>query len=140
MNEDARGLAPLDKLDDVVVAEGYTDIRGFDAYVPDGRKIGEVDELLVDTAARRVAAITLDLDDDGPDIGREPHPRVAIEHVEIDTPGRRVLITSAGVDRLGLADRTATERTARRGLFADAAREVEHPFRGGRDLDGDGVR
>jgi hypothetical protein len=124
MNEDARGLIPLDRLDDVVVAEGYTDIRGFDAYVPDGRKIGEVDELLVDTAAQRVAAITLDFDDDGPDIGRDADARVAIEHVEIDTPGRRVMITSAGVDRLGLAARTVAaepviERTPRRGLFAD---------------------
>ena len=122
MDEYARGLVPLDKLDDVEVAEGYTDIRGFEAYLPDGRKIGEVDELLVDTAARRVAAITLDLDDDGPDIGREPHPRVAIEHVEIDTPSRRVLITSAGVGALGITGGTATAGTARSGLFEDTTR------------------
>jgi uncharacterized protein (TIGR02271 family) len=121
MNEDARGLVPLDDLDDVEVAEGYTDIRGFEAYLPDGRKIGEVDELLVDTAARRVAAITLDLDDDGPDIGREPHPRVAIEHVEIDTPSRRVLITSTGVGALGLGGAAGTG-TARGGLFEDTSR------------------
>jgi len=120
MNEDARGLVPLDRLDDVEVAEGYTDIRGFEAYLPDGRKIGEVDELLVDTAARRVAAITLDLDDDGPDIGREPHPRVLIEHVEIDTPSRRVLITSSGVGALGLTGGAETG-TARGGLFTDTA-------------------
>jgi uncharacterized protein (TIGR02271 family) len=122
MNEDARGLVPLDELDDVEVAEGYTDIRGFDAYLPDGRKIGEVDELLVDTTARRVAAITLDLDDDGPDIGREPHPRVAIEHVEIDTPSRRVLIASAGVGALGLGGAAAGTGAARGGLFEDTSR------------------
>jgi len=29
MNDDARGLVPLDGLDDLEVAEGYTDIRGF---------------------------------------------------------------------------------------------------------------
>ena len=121
MNEHARGLVPLDELDDVEVAEGYTDIRGFEAYLPDGRKIGEVEELLVDTAAQRVAAITLDLDDDGPDIGREPHPRVAIEHVEIDTPSRRVLITSAGVGALGLMGGGAGAGTARGGLFTDTA-------------------
>jgi uncharacterized protein (TIGR02271 family) len=121
MNEDARGLVPLDELDNVEVAEGYTDIRGFDAYLPDGRKIGEVDELLVDPAARRVAAITLDLDDDGPDLGRDADTRVAIEHVEIDTPSRRVLITSAGVGRLGLADTAAAAGATRGGLFADTS-------------------
>jgi len=124
MNEDARGLVPLDELDDLEVAEGYTDIRGFDAYLPDGRKIGEVDELLVDTAARRVAAITLDLDHDGPDLGRDADTRVAIEHVEIDTPSRRVLITSAGVGGLGLGSGgdTAAGTTTRRGLFEDTSR------------------
>ena len=121
MNEDARGLVPLDQLDDVEVAEGYTDIRGFEAYLPDGRKIGEVDELLVDPGARRVAAITLDLDDDGPDLGRDADVRVAIEHVEIDTPSRRVLIVSAGVGALG-GGGGATAGTARAGLFEDTAR------------------
>jgi uncharacterized protein (TIGR02271 family) len=123
MNEDARGLVPLDELDDLEVAEGYTDIRGFEAYLPDGRKIGEVDELLVDTAARRVAAITLDLDDDAPDLGRDADTRVAIEHVEIDTPSRRVLITSAGVGALGLGgDTAAAAGAARGGLFEDTSR------------------
>ncbi|HEX8904041.1 MAG TPA: PRC and DUF2382 domain-containing protein [Longimicrobiaceae bacterium] len=103
MEHDARGLVPLDELDDFEVADGYTDIRGFEAYLPDGRKIGEVDELLVDPVARRVAAITLDLDDDGPDLGRDSSAQVAIENVEIDTPTRRVLIADAGVGGLGLA-------------------------------------
>ncbi|MFL5381624.1 MAG: DUF2382 domain-containing protein [Longimicrobiaceae bacterium] len=119
MNEDARGLVPLDEAGDLEVAEGYTDIRGFDAYLPDGRKIGEVDELLVDRAARRVAAITLDLDDDGPDLGRDADTRVAIEHVEIDTPSRRVLIRSEGVGALGVTGGAAAAGTTRGGLFAD---------------------
>jgi hypothetical protein len=183
MTTDARGLVPLDELDDLVVAEGYTDIRGFEAYLPDGRKIGEVDQLLVDTTARRVAVITLDLDDDGPDIGREPHPRVAIEHVTIDTPSRRVLIQSAALGDLGLVPGRAATAPPAGGLFeaapsrdpsdervallrdeADATRERMaagaaepglgrpepresgdvlpggDPLRGGRDLDGDGVR
>jgi len=121
MNEDARGLVPLDDTN-LDVAEGYTDIRGFAAYLPDGRKIGEVDELLVDPAARRVAFITLDLDDDGPDLGRDADARVAIEHVEIDTPSRRVLIASAGVGALGLGGDATPAGATRGGLFADSAR------------------
>jgi uncharacterized protein (TIGR02271 family) len=126
MEHDARGLVPLDEAD-LEVADGYTDIRGFEAYLPDGRKIGEVDELLVDPTARRVAAITLDLDDDGPDVGRETRPQVAIEHVEIDTPTRRVLIAAAGMSGLGLGSGGAaagTAGTARGGLFEDTARRA----------------
>jgi sporulation protein YlmC with PRC-barrel domain len=123
MNEDARGLVPLDRLDDLEVAEGYTDIRGFEVYLPNGRKIGKVDELLVDRAARRVAEITLDLDGDGPDLGLDADTRVAIEHVEIDTPSRRVLITSAGVGRLGRLGGAAATGTAAGGLFADDGME-----------------
>ncbi|HEX8243205.1 MAG TPA: PRC and DUF2382 domain-containing protein, partial [Longimicrobium sp.] len=113
MEHDARGLVPLDELDDFDVADGYTDIRGFEAYLPDGRKIGEVDELLVDPAARRVAAITLDLGHDGPDVGRQARTQVPIEHVEIDTPTRRVLIAAAGVGALGMAGSGAAPAAGR---------------------------
>jgi len=49
-------LVPLQSLPDFDVADGYTDIRGFDAFLADGRRVGRVDELLVDPAACRFAA------------------------------------------------------------------------------------
>lgn len=43
-----------DVSDDFKVADGYPDVRGWDVKTSDGQKIGEVDDLLVDTAAKRV--------------------------------------------------------------------------------------
>jgi uncharacterized protein (TIGR02271 family) len=95
MNNDR--LVPLDSLPDFDVADGYTDIRGFDAFLSDGRQVGRVNELLVDPDARRVAAITLEggMSAAGRDV------QVPIEDVEIDTPTRRVMIQGADVETLG---------------------------------------
>jgi len=92
MNNDR--LVPLESLPDFHVAEGYTDIRGFDAYTSDGRQVGNVRHLLVDPDARRVAAVTLNASGAG-----SGEVEVPIEDVEIDTPTRRVMIagTHAGL-------------------------------------------
>jgi uncharacterized protein (TIGR02271 family) len=91
-------LVPLESLPDFHVADGYTDIRGFDAFTADGRQVGRVDHLLVDPDAQRVAAITLEggMSASGRDM------QVPIEDVEIDTPTRRVLIQGAGAQMLGM--------------------------------------
>jgi len=115
MNQDTRGLVPLDQLDGFEVAEGYTDIRGFDAYLPDGSRAGEVGELLVDPAARRVAAVTVDVD------GRGQFARVPIEHVEVDTPGRRVLVASEGIGYLGAGRASDAGELAEGGYGAAAS-------------------
>ncbi len=91
-------LVPLDSLPDFHVADGYTDIRGFEAFTTDGRAVGRVDHLLVDPDAQRVAAITLE----GGMSAAARDVQVAIEDVEIDTPTRRVLIQGAGAERLGM--------------------------------------
>ncbi|HET7229800.1 MAG TPA: PRC and DUF2382 domain-containing protein [Longimicrobium sp.] len=91
-------LVPLHSLPDFEVADGYTDIRGFDAFLADGRPVGRVREMLVDTGAGRVAAITLDGNSAMRGGGQVP-----IESVEIDTPARRVLIQGAGAEGLGMA-------------------------------------
>ena len=103
----AGGLVPLDELDDFKVADGYTDIRGFEAYTENGRSVGEVDQLLVDQAAQRVAAITIDVDEELLDSGRGPRVQVPIEHVEINTSARRVTIQGAGAEYLGLSGNSA---------------------------------
>ena len=56
-------LVPLESLPDFHVADGYTDIRGFDAFTADGRQVGRVDHLLVDPDARRVALFPVRFDD-----------------------------------------------------------------------------
>ncbi len=64
-------LVHLDDLDDFKIAEGEPDIRGWDVRGTDGNKLGEVADLLVDTAAMKVRYIEVKLDKDvANDVGR----------------------------------------------------------------------
>lgn len=117
---DNERLVPLESLPDFDVADGYTDIRGFDAFLSDGRQVGRVNELLVDPDARRVAAITLEgggMSASGRDM------QVPIEDVEIDTPTRRVLIQGSDAETLGgrAAAGTAAEMVGTAGATGAAA-------------------
>jgi photosynthetic reaction center H subunit len=68
-------LARLSDMDDFDVADGEPDIRGWDIRTSDGRKIGEVDELLVDTQQMKVRYVELSLDDE---LARDDEHRHAI--------------------------------------------------------------
>ena len=52
--------APLSKLDDYQLVNKEQDIRGWQVQDPAGRRIGTVEELMVDTDAERVATIVVD--------------------------------------------------------------------------------
>ena len=54
----------LKDLKDYQVAKGDPDVRGWNVYANDGRRIGEVDELLVDVEAMKVRYLDVDLDRD----------------------------------------------------------------------------
>lgn len=54
----------LKDLKDYTVAKGDPDVRGWNVYANDGRRIGEVDELLVDVEAMKVRYLDIDLDRD----------------------------------------------------------------------------
>jgi uncharacterized protein (TIGR02271 family) len=112
-------LVPLHSLPGFEVADGYTDIRGFDAFLADGRPVGRVREMLVDPGARRVAAITLDGNSAMRAAGGGG--QVPIESVEIDTPARRVLIQGAGAEGLGMAASGAAATAGAAALMDDDA-------------------
>lgn len=57
-------IAPLKELKDYKVASDDPDVRGWKVLGRDGRKIGEVHDLLVDTAAMRVRYLDVELDRD----------------------------------------------------------------------------
>ncbi|HYG63423.1 MAG TPA: PRC-barrel domain-containing protein, partial [Thermoanaerobaculia bacterium] len=57
-------VVPLKDLKDFKVAKGDPDVRGWEVLANDGRRIGKVDELLVDTAAMKVRYLDVDLDRD----------------------------------------------------------------------------
>ncbi len=55
-------LARLSDMDDFKVADGEPDIRGWDVKTADGQKLGDVDDLLVDTATLQVRYIVVELE------------------------------------------------------------------------------
>jgi hypothetical protein len=62
-DEHETGLAPIDDTD-FKVADGDPDPRGWDVISADGREIGEIDDLIVDTAAHKVRYLVCELDED----------------------------------------------------------------------------
>jgi sporulation protein YlmC with PRC-barrel domain len=78
----------LKDLKDYTVAKGDPDIRGWNVYANDGRRIGEVDELLVDVEAMKVRYLDVDLDHDvlsvtGATPGTAAAPGAKSDHVLI---------------------------------------------------------
>jgi photosynthetic reaction center H subunit len=55
-------IARLSELDNYEVADGQADIRGWEVRMQDGRKVGRVDELIVDTVALRARYIEVKVD------------------------------------------------------------------------------
>ena len=64
MDREIDRVVPLDELRDYVVARGEPDVRGWDVIAGDGRRIGEVDELLVDPAAKKVRFLDVTVDEE----------------------------------------------------------------------------
>jgi hypothetical protein len=101
-NDDLDRVVPLDQLDDFRVADGDPDIRGWDVLAADGRKIGEVDELLVDTAAMKVRYLDVDLDDEVLEAGDggERHVLIPIGYARLDRDADRVMVDALRADDL----------------------------------------
>jgi photosynthetic reaction center H subunit len=73
MTEERRLLAPLAELDGFEVADGDPDVSGWDVISADGRRIGSVSGLLVDTAAMRVRYLEVAVDETLLRSGAGPH-------------------------------------------------------------------
>ena len=96
------GLARLDETKDLEVANGDTDVRGWQLVAADGVPVGSVEHLIVDAAAMRVRYL---------EVGLQPRrsgdrPRdvlVPIEYVDLDKSAKQVRmqrITSSRVHAL----------------------------------------
>src|SRR5919199_490342 len=58
------GLALLSDTNDLKVAEGNPDVRGWDVLASDGTEVGEVKDLLVDPGAMKVRYLVVELDEE----------------------------------------------------------------------------
>jgi uncharacterized protein (TIGR02271 family) len=75
---------------DFDVARGDIDPRGWDVYASDGRKIGEVDELIGDTSTRKVRYLECDLDKKEMGLAESRHALIPVGHVRLDQSQKRV--------------------------------------------------
>lgn len=94
-------IVPLDQMDDFKVADGDPDVRGWDVMSADGTKIGEVDNLLIDSTAMKVRYLDVDIDDDVLDGGDERHILIPIGYARLDEDDDQVFVDSLDRNSLG---------------------------------------
>ncbi|HYW05829.1 MAG TPA: DUF2382 domain-containing protein [Longimicrobium sp.] len=105
-------VVPLGQLDDFKVAEGDPDVRGWSVVASDGRTIGEVDELLIDTGAMKVRYLDVEVENG---LMTEPdrHVLVPIGYARLDQDADRVIvdnISSADLRTMPAYDQSALTR------------------------------
>ncbi len=88
----ARSLIPMRRLDNLRIAEGEPDIRGWTVFTSEGREVGEVQELLVDTTSMEVVMLDIDLKRDN------RHSLAPIRAAWVDRPNKRVVIAADEID------------------------------------------
>ena len=95
------GLQRLKDLDDFEVADGDPDIRGWDVRSSDGRHIGKVEELLVDTAAMRARYLEVELDRKELGLTEARHMLIPIGTARLDDDTDDVLVSESSTELLG---------------------------------------
>ncbi|HEX6911050.1 MAG TPA: PRC-barrel domain-containing protein [Longimicrobium sp.] len=126
-NNDMDRVVPLGQLDDFKVAEGDPDVRGWEVLASDGRKIGEVDELLVDTSAMKVRYLDVDVDDGVIGDGMDRHVLIPIGYARLEQERDCVM-----VDGLASADLNALPAYDQGPLTRDFESSVRDSFAGRR--------
>lgn len=123
-NDDLDRVVPLDQLDDFKVAEGDPDVRGWEVVASDGRKIGEVDQLLVDTAAMKVRYLDVDVENEllASDAS-DRHVLIPIGYARLDEDSDRVL-----VDQLASSDVVALPEYTHGPITRDFETDVRRRF------------
>lgn len=84
-------LTPFSRLN-WKISDGEPDIRGWEVRTVGGRTIGKINELLVDTDAREVVMLDIDLD------GTDRHALAPIRAAVVDKETRVVRIDSSDID------------------------------------------
>jgi photosynthetic reaction center H subunit len=96
-----RNLASLDSLDDFKVADGEPDPRGWEIIARDGRKIGEVDELIVDISAMKVRYLDCELDEDELHLEeRDRHILIPVGHARLNSDDKLVMVDAISSDEV----------------------------------------
>jgi photosynthetic reaction center H subunit len=122
---DAQGrLVHLDEVSDrFQVADGNPDIRGWDVRAREGRKIGEVDDLVIDTGKRKVRYLEVKVDKDIAGTDEDRWMLFPIGKASLDDDADEVRLDMTASDIRGMPARD-------RGRFAaDEDRALRQRFR-----------
>jgi sporulation protein YlmC with PRC-barrel domain len=109
--DDARALVPgkladLGEIeDDYMIADPTPDFRGWKVTLPDGRRVGKVDEIIVDTSTMKAKYVEVKVDHDVLLSDEDRWVLVPIQSVSVDTDDRRVVIDHIPVGGLEHAPR-----------------------------------
>jgi hypothetical protein len=131
-NNDMDRVVPLGQLDDYRVAQDDPDVRGWEVLASDGRKIGEVDELLVDTNAMKVRYLDVDVDDGVIGDGMDRHVLIPIGYARLERDRDCVM-----VDGLAAADLQGLPSYDQGPLTRDFESSVRTSFEGRRSTPAD---
>jgi uncharacterized protein (TIGR02271 family) len=101
-------LGRLNDLDEFKVADGYPDIRGWEVKTADGRKVGKVGDLIVDTQAMRVRYLDVELDRSLAQLARdaatpgdqEGHTLLPIGAVQLDDQHDDVTVSGYSLEQI----------------------------------------
>lgn len=98
--DETRRLAPLDELADYKIAGDDPDVRGWDVEAAGGKKIGEVHDLIVDTAAMKVRYLDVDVDNDVLNTDEDRHILVPVGCASLHEDDNEVVIDNITVEQL----------------------------------------
>ncbi len=124
MREFGRDLRRYSDMEDVEVAKGDPDVRGWDVALPNGDDIGEVKDMLVDADVMKVKALEVDLD--GKRFKWTDNRRVAVpmDAVQIDDDNDQVIVNS-NLQEIGSLPVYSPSATAERARQAAPPRSDE---------------
>lgn len=103
--EAGRVVGRLSDFDDLEVADGYPDVRGWDVLARDGQSVGKVKDLIVDASAMRTLYVEVELDDslrasDAGGAGREADVLLPVGKARLDERDDEVLVDSLTVEQV----------------------------------------
>ncbi len=102
MGESRDHVVPLSQLSDIEVAKDDPDVRGWEVVASDGRRVGQVGELIVDRDAMKVRYLEVGIGDDllesGGEAGREV--LIPIGYARLDRHDNRVFVDTMAAEEL----------------------------------------
>ncbi|HCE57789.1 MAG TPA: photosystem reaction center subunit H [Prolixibacteraceae bacterium] len=124
MSDTIKNLFNLEDLSDYKVAEGYSDIRGWDVKDANNRTIGKVDHLLVDKMAKRVVYLDVEVDESIIEDGFDTYQNPVSEgvHEFLNREGENHLIIPIGMSSIDENHKLVTTQQIDSSTFAKAKR------------------